>query len=131
MAVATKYLTLELIPEVCCNCGIVFGMPDGLRTQRLEDGKLFYCPVGHDQFFTRKRTLKQELEATRDTLARQRNATALARAAEDTERRRHAATKGHLTRTKRRANAGVCLDCKRSFANVRAHRAKMHPQATP
>jgi hypothetical protein len=131
MAVATKYVTLELIPETCCNCGIVFGMPDGLLEQRVKDGKSFWCPVGHGMSYTKKETLEQELEATRDTLARQRNATALARAAEDAERRRHAATKGHLTRTKRRANGGVCLDCKRYFKQVDQHRAKMHPEATP
>lgn len=121
MAVATKYITVELIPQTCCDCGIVFGLPDGLAAQRLKDGKMFWCPVGHSQHFTRKRTLEQELSGVRDDLAAQRQAMA-------NERRSHTATKGHLTRTKRRANAGVCLDCHRSFANVRRHRERVHPE---
>ena len=122
MTVATKYVTVEIIPETCCTCGVVFGMPDGLMAQRRKDGEPFYCPVGHKMNYPRGRHLEKQLEATRDDLARQRKLIA-------EERRSHSATKGHLTRTKRRANAGVCLDCKRSFTNVRRHRSNMHPEA--
>ncbi len=125
MAVATKYITTELIPQECCYCGIVFGMPDSLRDQRLTHGGTWYCPLGHQQHYMAK-THKQELEEVRNDLARQRRVTAHARSERDVEERSHSATKGHLTRTRRRANAGVCLNCGRFFKQVEQHRARMH-----
>ncbi len=121
MTVATKYVTLELIPTDCAGCGLTFGMPDGLQRHRRMDGKTFYCPVGHHNYYPRRKNLEARLKAAGNELEGQRRLLAA-------EERSHSATKGHLTRTKRRANAGVCLDCQRSFANVRRHRAKMHPE---
>lgn len=131
MAVATKYITTELIPELCGDCGLTFGMPDGLYQARLKDGKVWYCPLGHPRHYTERRTLKEELEQVRGLLASERAYVGEVLARNETTKHQLRGTKAALTRTKRRANAGVCLDCKRSFANVRAHRAKMHPEATP
>lgn len=47
----------------CCNCGVIFGMSDELYRQRKDDGKSFFCPAGHSQFFTRSRAeIIRELE---------------------------------------------------------------------
>jgi hypothetical protein len=48
-------------------------------------------------------------------------------AAIDRERKSHAATKGHLTRTKKRAASGVCPCCRRSFKQLRRHMQNKHP----
>ena len=128
MAVQTKYVTTELVPTNCSRCGLVFGMPDGFEIARRRDGETCYCPAGHYLHYTNRETLKQELAGVRDDLAAQREETARARSDAEGARRSHTATKGHLTRTKRRANAGVCLDCHRSFANVRRHRERVHPE---
>lgn len=37
--------------EICCTCGIRFGLDDKLHAQRLQDGRSFYCPDGHAQHY--------------------------------------------------------------------------------
>ena len=120
MTVKTQYLTTALIPQLCGECGTVFGMPDGLRDARLKDGLVWWCPLGHQRVYTNRRELQEELNEARGLLAG-------AERRGEAERRSHSATKGHLTRTKRRANAGVCLDCHRFFKQVERHRERMHP----
>jgi len=36
----------------CCECGTLFGIEDNIYFKRLEDGKYFTCPNGHEQHFT-------------------------------------------------------------------------------
>ncbi len=120
MTVRTKYVTTELLPQNCGECGIVFGMPDGLQRKRLEDGRVWYCPNGHQRIYTNRRDLQEQLKETRSLLAGEQRRAAV-------ERRSHSATKGQLTKTKNRANAGMCLDCHRFFQQVQRHRTRMHP----
>lgn len=35
----------------CIECGIYFGLSEGLYEIRYEDGEAFYCPSGHKQSF--------------------------------------------------------------------------------
>lgn len=37
----------------CCKCGIEFGLPVAVYKQREDDGKMFSCPNGHEQHFTK------------------------------------------------------------------------------
>jgi uncharacterized Zn finger protein (UPF0148 family) len=119
--------TLEII--LCTSCGITFAAPDFFLEARRKTGDLFYCPNGHGRVYreseldkARKEAdqLRTQLTASRD----QRNA---AEAAADTARRSAAATRGHLTRERRRSAAGVCPCCHRSFKQVRAHMRGQHP----
>lgn len=50
----------------CCVCATVFQMTDALYRDRTDDGKLFYCPNGHEQYFTESsaskiKTLEKEI----------------------------------------------------------------------
>lgn len=47
------------------------------------------------------------------------------------ERNRANGYKGHATRITKRAKAGVCPCCNRSFENLRRHMASQHPTFTP
>lgn len=118
----TAHYTGTLVSEVCY--GTVFGMEQDFRSNRLRDHKSFYCPNGHSQAYTGKteeQKLREQLEAAQRAKIRTREAL-------DQERRSHAATKGVLTKTRKRAVHGVCPGCKRSFANVAAHVANQHPE---
>ena len=44
------------------------------------------------------------------------------------EERSHSATKGHLTRAKKRHRAGLCPCCNRQFQDLVRHMASKHPE---
>ena len=123
--------TYTLTPEVilvtheCGRCGVVFAMPDRFLRDRREDGQTFYCPNGHPRVFR---------ESESDRLRRQ-LANAEARETHERDQRQAAersnvALRGVVTRTKRRAAAGVCQCCHRTFQNVARHMANQHPDFT-
>lgn len=125
---ATATVSVALVTETCFRCGVVFAMAQEFRQQRVKDKQTFYCPAGHGQHYTeneedRLRALLQQTEQRlnsyreyADNLADNLNA----------EKKGHASTKGQLTKTRKRANAGVCLDCHRSFPDVGQHRRDKH-----
>lgn len=119
--------TIRLTTDVCATCGITFAVPDSWQQRRRDDGKTFYCPNGHSLHFG-KNTLEKRLERAE----RERNAAQVglgaARDQLDAERRSHAATKGQLTKTRKRVSAGVCPCCHRTFQNVARHMAGQHPE---
>lgn len=121
-----------------CWCGIRHAVPAELRRHQLrrhnDGGQVpgIYCPLGHSHCpagtpdVEREREQRQSLEA----------ALRAERDQHDAERRAHAATKGQLTKTKKRVAGGVCPCCNRSFVNLARHMAGQHPsyateQATP
>lgn len=120
----TMQATTTLAVEVCCKCGMTFGLPNSLQTRlrRTHDG--FYCPHGHRQYYFSE----SDVEQANRKLQQERAAHDQTRAGlRDTERSLRA-TKGVVTRTKRRIANGVCPCCKRSFANVKRHMEKKHPE---
>ena len=110
----------------CAQCSVNFAIPSPLEdVLRVNEGT-FYCPFGHEQYFPKGLTDAQIQKRRADDLERK-----LASAQEDarSERASHRATKGHLTRAKERAAAGVCPECHRNFAQVKRHMERMHPDA--
>jgi hypothetical protein len=113
-----------------CWCGMTYAIPEALYSHVLNqfnNGRQqndIFCPLGHKWSFAgdgeailerrRANQLERKL-ANRDEDLR-------------AERASHAATKGQLTKTKQRAERGVCLHCKRSFVNVAKHVEHMHPE---
>lgn len=118
----TKYEVLELVTEVCCKCGCLFAFSYYLQRKLRDNHKDFYCPNGHAQHYTGPTEvdrMRQERDRLKQQMAERDDMelalrTELAKA--EKERRRIV----------RRANAGLCLDCNRSFANVTRHRATKH-----
>lgn len=117
--------TDRTVLEVCCNCGMTFGMPKSFMDARVADAQWFYCPAGHSQQYTAKedenKRLKRDLESAQ---ARRQH---LADQLEATERSLRA-QKGQVTKLKRRAAKGVCPCCSRHFVNVERHVASQHPE---
>lgn len=120
----------KLVTEQCCNCGVTFAIPQQLMNELSETHKDFYCPNGHSQRYIDKTEAQKQRERA-DRLQR------LVDAREedirfeqrrlDTERKAHAATKGQLTKTRKRVGNGVCPCCNRSFANLQRHMSGQHP----
>ncbi len=116
--------------EVCCNCGIGFAVPDDFHRRRRADHALFYCPSGHGQHYAQK----SEAEKLRENLATAKANEAFwiqrseekARALVSAEHRLRA-TRGVVTRIKRRVAHGVCPCCQRTFKDLARHMEGQHP----
>lgn len=132
---------VKMITETCSNCGILFAMEEGFQKERLADKRSFYCPNGHGMSYTGKSEV-EKLRAQLDEERRQRQraeqnvarwqdeyAEADARAIH--ERNRANGYKGHATRITKRAKAGVCPCCNRTFQQLARHMATQHPKFTP
>jgi hypothetical protein len=104
---------------VTCWCGIHLAIPSTLYDVAHRDGTSVYCPLGHA--FSWSDTTKKELERARYRL--QATQELLAQ-----EERSHAATRGHLTRQRKRVAAGVCPCCHRTFQQLARHMAAKHPE---
>lgn len=127
----TVEMVVTIVPVMCCACGVVFGLEAGYRKQRLNDHKDWTCPNGHPQHYTGETeadTLRKQLERTKQEAewARER-ARGEERRAQHAERRL-AATKGVVTKMKKRVGAGVCPCCNRHFSALQRHMETKHPE---
>jgi hypothetical protein len=135
----TLAVEMELVTEQCCSCGAVFAMTKEFKRQCLDDpgvnkGKPFYCPAGHQQWYTGEapaEKLRRENERLRQHQAYLEDRRREAEEAAKRERHRANGYKGHATRITKRAKAGVCPCCKRHFTALERHMATKHPTFTP
>jgi hypothetical protein len=117
----------ETLVTTSCWCGIHLAVPDNLlRWAKQSQRNSIYCPIGHTFVFgdsfeekyrqeqERRAAAERRAQATRDLLA--------------AEERSHSATRGHLTRTKKRVAHGVCPCCNRTFQQLSRHMASRHPE---
>ena len=113
---------VEMI-ETDCTCGLPFALPKRLYNSVYKDGGTFYCPAGHALSWEETETDRQRRRA--DKLAQQ----VAQRDDEITnlENQKRAA-KGQITKLKKRASAGVCPCCHRTFQNVASHMQNRHPE---
>lgn len=106
----------------CGKCGIEFSVPTHFYDDKRANGNRFYCPNGHPRVF-------RESDADKYRRQRDRLQQRLAEAKENTAiaERATAAQKGIVTKMKKRASAGVCPCCNRTFQNLGRHMKSKHP----
>lgn len=119
----TSHITYEV--QTCANCGTHFAITERFAEARREDGQKFYCPNGHNLSWA-----DTELDKVRRWLARSEGNRRAAEERTKREKKAHAATKGKLTKTKKRVGNGVCPCCNRSFVNLARHMKGQHPDYT-
>lgn len=132
----------EIINSPCCNCKVPIWITASVDRYLRSSRATFYCINGHPQSYSAEPSeaekLRKQLEAER--IARQRaeqrvaerdDDVRMARARADRERNRANGYKGHATRITKRAKAGVCPCCNRTFKQLAAHMSSQHPQFTP
>lgn len=107
---------------VCGECGIVFAMPEFYRAERQQTGKGWYCPNGHSRVYRESDADKFKRE--RDNAVQQ-----LARAEDERRAAEARAYKAEASerRLKKRASAGVCPCCNRTFQQLARHMTSKHP----
>lgn len=127
--------TYTLTPEVtlvtmqCGKCGITFAVPNGFRDEKLETGQTFYCPNGHPRAFveTEATRLRRRVEALQGEAQRAYAQATHQRDQREAAERSNAALRGVITKKNKRAAAGVCQCCSRTFQDVARHMASQHP----
>lgn len=129
MTATEVLLTLAIVPVPCGECGVVFGMTEDYQEQRKKDGKSWYCPNGHSRVYreTEADRLRKQLARAEQERDRARANATHYRDQADAEERAHRATKGQVTKLRKRIANGVCPCCKRTFANLGRHIAGQHP----
>ena len=136
MATRMQYLNINqrLVTEVCCDCGVLFAMPDELHDKLVDKpGTAFYCPNGHSQHYvgkTEAQKLKEQLERREQELARRQAQLDQARAEAEHQAAVARGYKGAAAKARKRAAKGVCPapGCKRSFVDVARHVSTCHPE---
>lgn len=108
----------ETLVVTHCWCGIAVAIPSNLNRVAHDEGKSVYCPLGHT--FVYNDTYKERFE-------KEKRRAKAARELLHAEERSHASTRGHLTRVKKRAAAGVCPCCHRTFQQLARHMKNKHP----
>lgn len=131
------YASIEVdLVVVTCWCGTPHAVPRKLRDKQHRDhrdGKTrtgIYCPHGHSYILAGEREadkLKRQLETERKRVVAARANNDQLRAELKTTEARRRAEKGQATRLRKRAAAGVCPCCNRTFKQLAAHMKNKHP----
>lgn len=125
-----------------CSCGAKQAMSTEANNLYRQSSQTFYCVHGHQRHYpqgpTEEAKLREQLDKERR--ARQRAEQQIEYEAQirrqeteraDHEMRRANGYKGHATRITKRAKAGECPCCNRTFKQLAQHMANKHPTFTP
>ena len=105
-----------------CWCGTPFSLPTRLYDVATRDGTEFFCPLGHSNVFKEPEADKQRRRAERAEQIVARKDDEL----RELEGRRRA-TLAQVAKLKKRASAGMCPACRRTFPNMARHMKHQHP----
>ena len=119
-------MSVDSVTLTCCqtDCGISFAVPAWWHKGKRETHTLFYCPNGHSQKFTADSDLdiaRRERDRAKQQLAR------AEQEALDAHRRADLLQK-QKRKLEKRAAAGTCPCCQRTFSNMSTHMRKQHPE---
>ena len=111
----------------CISCGVIYTCPEVTIQHQREHGGFHTCSNGHQQGWNKDGSEIEKLRRERDRLrqdAARKDDEIAAKARElDAERKK-------AKRVAKRAAAGVCQCCQRTFTNVALHMKHMHPGFT-
>lgn len=111
-------------------CGCHFGVPSQMLRQRRNDKQTFYCPSGHPQCYRESDAdrLRRELAAKQAQLDQAHAGAKHLREQRDEMERSLIATKGVVTKLKKKSKKGECPCCEATFVNLAAHIRDEHPE---
>lgn len=121
------------LTRLSCWCGIKHAVPSELRDHQMrchDNGRTvpdIYCPLGHCHVPAGEPKIKQ-VERERE---RARNREAARVAERDQAEASARGYKGAATRARKRAKAGVCPCCNRTFKQLARHMESKHPDFEP
>ena len=112
-------IEVDMTSKTCVTCGVVYGLPATLATQRRTDGDWVYCPNGHAQ---------RACESTEQRLKKMEQLLLSERASHDQTRARLRDKEAEMARAKHRVGNGVCPCCHRTFKQLARHMKAKHPK---
>ena len=117
------------LTEITCWCGLPFAIPTNLYNEALRSGQSFHCPLGHSNTFktTETEKLRRERDRLKQKVAERDDTITDLYRQRDAMERSASAYKGQMTKLKKRASAGVCPCCNRTFQNLARHMKSKHP----
>lgn len=117
--------TITMITEICYQCAIPFGIPSDFKDSCLAEGdkKLFYCPNGHGQVYTKSNSQKLQEKFDKEKLELEQQNKNIADMMLDARSERD-----KLQKQLNRVHNGVCPCCNRSFVNLQRHMKTKHPE---
>jgi hypothetical protein len=114
----------------CGTCAVWHTVPEIVHDSYYREGGFWHCPNGHQRGYRRgqEEIDRENIRLERDRLKQQQAQLMDEIAA---QRTRAVAAEKKVLQTKRRANAGVCQCCNRTFSNVQRHMKIKHPNVVP
>ena len=122
----TTSVSVDIYFEHCYSCGTPFGMSAALQRRFRNKHETFYCPSGHGQVYAQP--VEQKLREAEAALRIEQESTAYLRSHNDQLLTDLNKKSKEIAQIKRRANAGVCPHCHRTFQQVSRHMASKHPE---
>jgi hypothetical protein len=130
---ATITLLSTFVTESCIACGCEFAMNSGTYRRFRDNHQSFYCPYGHEQYYSGKSDSEKLAEAIKEKEHIQNELKYSVQSRdfykEQNENHKNAlrATRGVVTKMKKRSIGGTCQCCNRYFKNVHDHYKSKHP----
>ena len=134
----TISVDVTLVTEQCCECGVLFALPQELKEQllRLTTKGSFYCPNGHGQHYTGEsaeakiKRLERERDAAKQAAEAEAESARYAWRQADMEVFERKRVEREKRKLERRAAAAVCpvKDCKRTIQQMDRHLRTKHPE---
>lgn len=116
----------------CITCGVLHAMPAVLLDRDRAEGGYRHCPNGHQQGWSKEASESERIRRERDRLkqdaARLEEENRQAFAAANEQRERAIRAESSIKRLKKRASAGTCPCCSRTFQNMATHMKQQHPE---
>lgn len=114
----------------CGSCGVWHTVPTIVFDSHFNEGGFHHCPNGHSRGWSKGQEEKdrEAIRRERDRL-KQDEARLIGEIA--AEKERAAVLEQKLLKAKRRAHAGVCQCCNRTFLNMQRHMKSKHPNVVP
>jgi hypothetical protein len=130
MSVQEYVGTLTIVECGAAGCGVTFGLTGDYVARRRADHVTFYCPNGHPRHYPHESETEKARRERDNALQRAQQLRNLLDDEQEQHRRterRLKATRGVVTRTKRRIAAGACPRCHARFPDLRGHMESEHP----
>ena len=119
----------------CITCGVRYTVPKSMWDKQQTEGGFHKCPNGHSLGWNEDGCENAKLRRERDRLkqqaARKDDEINWQRDQRETAERSASAYKGQVTKLKKRAKAGVCPCCNRTFQNLARHMESKHSDMVP